>query len=128
MRTDGVNISSEAVELLRDVICHRYGAEYLPASGPRVYKSRAKNAQEAHEAIRPTNPDLAPNQVSGTLTSDQVGRWYICDWDVLCATTDMGLDIFQPLALGFIKSRAKNAQEAQKLSDLQILIHCRIRF
>lgn len=73
MRTDGVNISSEAAESLRHVITKTYGPEYLPISGPRVSKSRAKNAQEAHEAIRPTNPDLLPNQVLRTLTPEQVG-------------------------------------------------------
>lgn len=73
MRTDGVNISSEAVQSLRDVIANRYGSSYLPSSGPRVYKSRAKNAQEAHEAIRPTDPQMAPDQISG-LTDDQVGE------------------------------------------------------
>ena len=72
MRTDGVNLSPEAIDSLRDVIKTRYGPEYLPSSGPRAYRSRAKNAQEAHEAIRPTNPDLLPDRVSG-LTSEQVG-------------------------------------------------------
>jgi reverse gyrase len=71
MRTDGVNLSAEAVESLRDLIGSLYGASYLPPAGLRVYKSRAKNAQEAHEAIRPTNPALLPGQVQG-LTSDQV--------------------------------------------------------
>jgi DNA topoisomerase-1 len=72
MRTDGVNLSAEAVDSLRDLIGGQYGASYLPPAGLRVYKTRAKNAQEAHEAIRPTNPALLPSQVQG-LTPDQVG-------------------------------------------------------
>jgi hypothetical protein len=79
MRTDGVNLSAEAVDTLRDLISSEYGSSYLPPAGSRVYKSRAKNAQEAHEAIRPTNPALLPGDVQG-LTSDQVcsgDRWLV---------------------------------------------------
>lgn len=71
MRTDGVNLSAEAVGALRELIGSQYGAEYLPPAGARVYKSRAKNAQEAHEAIRPTDPSLLPAAVQG-LTPDEV--------------------------------------------------------
>ncbi len=45
MRTDGVSLSAEAVDALRDTIKRVYGADHLPAGGPRVYKSKAKNAQ-----------------------------------------------------------------------------------
>lgn len=71
MRTDGVNLSPEAVEALRDVIGTVFGPAQLPAA-PWQYKSRAKNAQEAHEAIRPTNPALLPDQAAAMLTPDQV--------------------------------------------------------
>ncbi|MEM8773720.1 MAG: type I DNA topoisomerase [Pseudomonadota bacterium] len=53
MRTDGIDMAPEAVEAARDAIKERYGEQYLPSS-PRVYKNKAKNAQEAHECIRPT--------------------------------------------------------------------------
>ena len=53
MRTDGIDMAPEAVTLTRDAISARYGAEYVP-DAPRVYKNKAKNAQEAHECIRPT--------------------------------------------------------------------------
>jgi len=53
MRTDGIDMAPEAVAAARDEISRRYGAEYVPAA-PRVYKNKAKNAQEAHECIRPT--------------------------------------------------------------------------
>ncbi|TDE39684.1 type I DNA topoisomerase [Antarcticimicrobium sediminis] len=53
MRTDGIDMAPEAVAAARDAIKERYGAEYVPGS-PRIYKNKAKNAQEAHECIRPT--------------------------------------------------------------------------
>ena len=54
MRTDGIDMAPEAVMATREAIKDRFGAEYLPAS-PRMYKNKAKNAQEAHECIRPTD-------------------------------------------------------------------------
>ena len=62
MRTDGVDMAPEAVSAVRETITARYGAEYLPGK-PRVYKTKAKNAQEAHECIRPTRMDKAPGEV-----------------------------------------------------------------
>ena len=54
MRTDGIDMAPEAVQAARDAIKDRFGAEYVPGS-PRIYKNKAKNAQEAHECIRPTD-------------------------------------------------------------------------
>ncbi|MEP1356455.1 MAG: type I DNA topoisomerase [Tateyamaria sp.] len=54
MRTDGIDMAPEAVTMARDAIKDRYGADYIPDK-PRVYKNKAKNAQEAHECIRPTD-------------------------------------------------------------------------
>jgi len=54
MRTDGIDMAPEAVAAARDAIKERYGSDYLPGS-PRIYKNKAKNAQEAHECIRPTD-------------------------------------------------------------------------
>ncbi|SFT79931.1 type I DNA topoisomerase [Sedimentitalea nanhaiensis] len=54
MRTDGIDMAPEAVHAARDAIKDRFGAEYVPSS-PRMYKNKAKNAQEAHECIRPTD-------------------------------------------------------------------------
>ncbi len=59
MRTDGVTIAGEAIAACRSVIGDSYGKQYVP-DAPRVYTSKAKNAQEAHEAIRPTNMALKP--------------------------------------------------------------------
>lgn len=64
MRTDGVDMAPEAVQQAREVIENSFGKKYLPKS-PNVYKSKIKNAQEAHECIRPTDISLLPNQLTG---------------------------------------------------------------
>jgi DNA topoisomerase-1 len=60
MRTDGIDMAPEAVTAARDEIATRYGKDYVPAE-PRVYKNKAKNAQEAHECIRPTEMSRDPS-------------------------------------------------------------------
>ena len=70
MRTDSVNLAQEAVAEIRDFIAERYGATEVPAKPP-VYKTRSKNAQEAHEAIRPTSAKHIPAEIKGFLTDDQ---------------------------------------------------------
>ena len=62
MRTDGIDMAPEAVMSARDVIKDRYGADYVPKS-PRMYKNKAKNAQEAHECIRPTDMAVSPDKL-----------------------------------------------------------------
>ncbi|MEO0911419.1 MAG: type I DNA topoisomerase, partial [Pseudomonadota bacterium] len=68
MRTDGIDMAPEAVTAARDAIKSRYGDKYLPDS-PRMYKNKAKNAQEAHECVRPTVMANAPDDLS--LEADQ---------------------------------------------------------
>ena len=58
MRTDGIDMAPEAVTAARDAIADRYGKDYVPSS-PRMYKNKAKNAQEAHECIRPTDMTIS---------------------------------------------------------------------
>jgi DNA topoisomerase I len=70
MRTDGVQISNEAISAARDLIGGSFGSDYLPAS-PRIYKTKAKNAQEAHEAVRPTDVRRKPADVAQYLDDDQ---------------------------------------------------------
>ena len=70
MRTDSVNLSQEAVSEIRSVIAKRYGADKVP-SAPQVYKTKSKNAQEAHEAIRPTSAANAPEDMRQHLTDEQ---------------------------------------------------------
>lgn len=63
MRTDGIDMAPEAVMAARDAIKVRFGADYVPKS-PRMYKNKAKNAQEAHECIRPTDMMLSPDRLN----------------------------------------------------------------
>ncbi|MCF3629857.1 type I DNA topoisomerase [Thalassospiraceae bacterium LMO-SO8] len=70
MRTDGVTMANEAVNACRDLIKGSYGAPYLPGE-PRIYKTKAKNAQEAHEAVRPTDVSRRPEDVAQYLDEDQ---------------------------------------------------------
>ncbi len=69
MRTDGINMASEAIQAARAYIGSEFGQDYLPES-PKYYKNKAKNAQEAHECIRPTDMSLAPAKI-GRLEEDQ---------------------------------------------------------
>ena len=78
MRTDGVQMAQEAVLSIRDHVKTAYGADYIPAA-PREYTSRAKNAQEAHEAIRPTDVARTPESVARYLNPDQ-RRLYELVW------------------------------------------------
>jgi DNA topoisomerase-1 len=70
MRTDGVQIAGEAIQAVRRVIETDYGARYVPHA-PRRYETKAKNAQEAHEAIRPTDLALRPSETKRFLDPDQ---------------------------------------------------------
>ena len=70
MRTDSVNLSEEALGQLRDLIAEKYGKENVPKE-PRSFKTKSKNAQEAHEAIRPTLAHNLPEKIKNNLTSDQ---------------------------------------------------------
>jgi len=82
MRTDGIQTAPEAIDEARQVIGGLYGKEYVPESA-RIYKTKAKNAQEAHEAIRPTA--LARNPGSLRLESD-LGRLYELIWKRMIAS------------------------------------------
>ena len=70
MRTDSVNLSKEAVTEIRGYITKHFGSDYLPKA-PVAYRSTAKNAQEAHEAIRPTSIARTPESVAPYLTDEQ---------------------------------------------------------
>ncbi len=65
-----VNLAAEAVSEIRTVIEKLYGKEGL-AEEPRVFKTKSKNAQEAHEAVRPTSASITPQQVEGKIDADQ---------------------------------------------------------
>jgi DNA topoisomerase-1 len=78
MRTDSLNLAQEAIGQIRDVIVQLYGKEGL-AEEPRIYKTKSKNAQEAHEAIRPTAANIVPADIEKYLESDQF-RLYSLIW------------------------------------------------
>ena len=78
MRTDSVTLAQEALKEIRSYITAKFAPEYLPKTSP-VYKSKAKNAQEAHEAIRPTSIARTPDDVQEFLTIDQA-RLYEMIW------------------------------------------------
>ncbi|SFT00162.1 DNA topoisomerase I [Sulfitobacter marinus] len=77
MRTDGIDMAPEAMTMARDAIKDRFGAEYVPSS-PRIYKNKAKNAQEAHECIRPT--DMAKDATALKLTEPDQRKLYDLIW------------------------------------------------
>ncbi|MCC8135092.1 MAG: type I DNA topoisomerase, partial [Ruminococcus sp.] len=83
MRTDSLRISDEAKDAAAKYIETVYGKEYLPPE-KRVYKSKS-NAQDAHEAIRPSTPDLTPERVKNSLTSDQF-KLYKLIWERFIAS------------------------------------------
>lgn len=70
MRTDSVNLAQDAITELRELITERYGKENLPDE-PRIYKTKAKNAQEAHEAIRPSSSLRTPESIKSFLSPEQ---------------------------------------------------------
>lgn len=78
MRTDSVNLAKEAIAEIRALVSERYGEDSLPKE-PRMYKTKTKNAQEAHEAIRPTRADLLPEKIKSHLTPDQM-KLYSLIW------------------------------------------------
>jgi len=78
MRTDGVQISGDAIAAARRLIDSRYGGDYVP-DAPRVYRTTAKNAQEAHEGIRPTDMGRTPESVARSLGEDE-RRLYELIW------------------------------------------------
>ena len=78
MRTDSVSLAAEAVHEIREVAARLYGAAEV-AEEPRVYKTKSKNAQEAHEAIRPTSAAITPADVEGKIEED-LYRLYSLIW------------------------------------------------
>ena len=78
MRTDSVNLAAEAITEIRQVIGQLYGAKALP-DAPRIYKTKSKNAQEAHEAVRPTSAAITPDRLNGKIETDLL-KLYTLIW------------------------------------------------
>jgi DNA topoisomerase-1 len=92
MRTDSVNLANEAIEEIRGFIANRYGKENVPDE-VQVYKSKSKNAQEAHEAVRPTSVARIPEEIKKALTAEQF-KLYDLIWKrtVACQMVHATLD------------------------------------
>ena len=95
VRTDGVTLASDAVNNIRSLIKGKYGDRYLP-SNPRIYKSKSKNVQEAHEAIRPTDILLTPEKSVNKLDKDQ-WRLYELIWKrtIACQMESVVMDVVE---------------------------------
>ena len=98
MRTDSVTLATVAVDEIREVIAERYGAQNVPDAA-RTFKTKAKNAQEAHEAIRPTSAARAPETLEGALDNDQQ-RLYSLIWKRTMAC-QMTPAVFDTVAVDF---------------------------
>ena len=117
MRTDSVILAEVAVAEIRHVIKERYGAENVPKE-PRTYKTKSKNAQEAHEAIRPTSVARTPDSLKGQLDKDQL-RLYTLIWQRTMAC-QMVPAVFDTVALEFIPGQFSDLSAGQadvKLAD-----------
>jgi DNA topoisomerase-1 len=99
MRTDSLNLAQEAVGQIRDVIVQLYGAAGL-SEEPRVFRTKSKNAQEAHEAIRPTAANILPGDIEKKLDTDQF-RLYSLIWKRTVAC-QMAPAIFDTVAVDML--------------------------
>jgi len=103
MRTDSTNVSTQAQQEARTWVEQRYGNDYLPAEAPQ-YKTRAKGAQEAHEAIRPTQVDREPKALTEYLSKDQM-RLYTLIWQRFIAS-QMAAAIFDTVSVDILATAA----------------------
>jgi DNA topoisomerase-1 len=112
MRTDSVTLAEVAVAEIRDVIAERYGAKNVPDE-VRVFKTKAKNAQEAHEAIRPTSVARTPESLKGMLDEDQL-RLYTLIWQRTMAS-QMVPAVFDTVALEFVPGQSADADAGHRM-------------
>ena len=99
MRTDSVSLADEAVKEIREVAARLYGKDEV-AEEPRVYKTKSKNAQEAHEAIRPTSAGITPADVEGKI-DDDLYRLYSLIWKRAVAS-QMSHAVFDTVAVDML--------------------------
>ncbi|MFZ1101083.1 MAG: DNA topoisomerase I, partial [Steroidobacteraceae bacterium] len=99
MRTDSVTLAAEAVQEIREVAARLYGAQEV-AEEPRIYKTKSKNAQEAHEAIRPTSAAITPGEVEGKM-EDDLYRLYSLIWKRAVAS-QMSHALFDTVAVDML--------------------------
>ncbi len=108
MRTDSVNVAAEAQAEARALIAEQYGPDYIPPE-PNVYKSRAKNAQEAHEAIRPTSVRRTPAMLRDRLSPEQF-RLYELIWQRFVAS-QMAAAVYDTLTVDVAAGPFGTAQD-----------------
>jgi DNA topoisomerase-1 len=101
MRTDSVNLADDAVREMREVIEQQYGKAAV-AEEPRVYKTKSRNAQEAHEAIRPTSAAILPAKLEGKIDPDQF-KLYALIWKRAVAS-QMAHALFDTVAVDMVPS------------------------
>ncbi len=101
MRTDSLSLAAEAVREMREVIAHEYGNEAV-AEEARVYKTKSRNAQEAHEAIRPTSAAILPSRLEGKVDPDQY-KLYALIWKRAVAS-QMAHALFDTVAVDMLPS------------------------
>jgi DNA topoisomerase-1 len=99
MRTDSLNLSQEAIGQIREVVVQLYGQEGL-SEEPRIYRTKSKNAQEAHEAIRPTTASILPGDIEKKLEPDQY-RLYSLIWKRTVAC-QMAPAVFDTVAVDLV--------------------------
>ena len=99
MRTDSVSLAAEAVQEIREVAARLYGQQEV-AEEPRIYKTKSKNAQEAHEAIRPTSAAITPADVEGKI-EDDLSRLYALIWKRAVAS-QMSHALFDTVAVDML--------------------------
>src|SRR4051812_8582815 len=102
MRTDSVNLANDAIREMREVIAQEYGKEGV-AEEPRIYKTKSRNAQEAHEAIRPTSAAILPSKVEGKIDPDQF-KLYSLVWKRAVAS-QMSHALFDTVAIDMVPSQ-----------------------
>jgi DNA topoisomerase I len=101
MRTDSLSLAVDAVKEMREVIAQEYGKEAV-AEEPRIYKTKSRNAQEAHEAIRPTSAAVLPSKLEGKVDPDQY-KLYALIWKRAVAS-QMAHALFDTVAVDMIPS------------------------
>ena len=106
MRTDSVNLANDAIREMREVIEKEYGKEGV-AEEPRIYKTKSRNAQEAHEAIRPTSASILPSKVEGKIDPDQF-KLYALIWKRAVAS-QMSHALFDTVAVDMQPSKQAEA-------------------
>ena len=104
MRTDSVVMSNDAINQIRNFVTDNYGPNYLPEK-PRIYKSKAKNAQEAHECIRPTNINQTPKDIKKYITNEEF-KLYEIIWQ-RAVSSQMASAILDQVAVDIVNEDKK---------------------